>query len=264
MNHGKEIVGPVFITWAQVAVAYRRKLGKLSADLLSFFLGNRPDAHSIGTKPRFTVVENGGKAAHYTALFELGCNFKEFFVCNPQYFSDVRKGLCNDINIFLQSLDDLNMFRCKVYLLVGSLVYFLFFGTFAGSIHLYFDFEHLQCGQNNGIFGTTAFLENVNGLFKSQCCVGCYSHGEPDVVVVVSQVVVAYTRVHVDNFCCVLYLLFRNFECHKGRFVSQAFGIENSGGLAYDPLFFELAYGIHYCLFTAAQCIGKLPEWSLG
>ena len=65
----------------------------------------------------------------------------------------------------MQCFDDLNMFRCQLYLFVGSFVYLLFFGTFAGGVHLYFDLEHFQCGKDNGIFRFCLFFEDGNGFF---------------------------------------------------------------------------------------------------
>ena len=61
----------------------------------------------------------------------------------------------------------------------------------------------------------------------------------------VSQIVVADSRMPVDDLCCPIDLFFGYLEGDKRGFVPQSLGVEDSGSLPDDLIVFQLLYEIN-------------------
>ena len=98
---------------------------------------------------------------------------------------------------------------------MGSFLDLFFLCAFAGGVHLHLDLKHLECRKDNGIFGTGTRLEDLYGLFQPKLAVWRNSHGKPDIVGMVTQVVVADARMGIDDLGRFFYLPFFDLKGNK-------------------------------------------------
>ncbi len=104
--------------------------------------------------------------------------------------------------------------------------------------------------------------EHREGLVEPELGVGLGGNREPEVELVVSQVVVGYARVAVDDLRRAVGILRIDLRSHEHRGVAERPRIEDRGDLTDDALLKQGADALHHLPLCNVGQLRNLPVWT--
>ena len=207
-------------------------------------VGHLPHAHAVGAEAGAPVVEDRGDAAEQSPFLHVLEVGEEAFLGDLQLLGGLRVRLRDDRHVALGGADHLDvelvvglalgLCRRRHLDCLGQCV------CIALHLEVHADLEQLERGELADRLGAGLARERLEGSVEAQRRVGLGGDREPDVELVVSQVVVRYTRVRVDDVRRPPRVLGVNLGRDQHRGVAEGAGVEDRGDLADDALVEEL------------------------
>ncbi len=240
VGHGEHRVGPVGIRGALVAVRDAPEGGHPHAQFEDLLVRDLPDAHAVGAESRPAVEQDRRHPAQKPALLHAPQVLEQALLGQAEFLRRGGVGLRDDRHVALGGPD-----HGTVEFVVGLS---LGFGGLGGlgrggqglraGLHLqvHADLEQLQRGQLTDRFGAGQLGQDLKRALQAQRRIGLRGDGEPDVELVVAQVIVRHPGVGVDHVGRPPRVLRIDLGRDQHRGVAQGAGVEDRSDLADDPL----------------------------
>ena len=259
MGHGEDRVGPVRVRGALVAVRDAAVGGHPRTELHDPLVGHLPYAHPVGAEAGTAVVEDGRNASEQSALLHLFQVGEELVLGDVQLLGGLRVRLGDDGHVALGGADHLDVeLVVGLGLGLGRRRHLNRLGQRLGvPLHLevHADLEQLERGELADGLGAGFFGERFERPVQSERRVGLGGDREPDVELVVAQVVVRDPGVRVDHVGGAPRVLGIDLGGDEHRRVAERARVEDRCDLADDPLVEQAAYAVHHVRFRDARLL---------